>query len=510
MANPTTKLTVAKNGTIQQCQTYLVEKDGTPNDGSALKVNNNGVDCFIGLLPIDDPNTYFNTPLIAKKDGVEYYVQTEVVRYVVLNVPETENQKIKLSYVAFPTKEDASQEGKDGFSVKAVEGTPYTIEVIPDDGYKAGEISPASGNADEDISFSVTPAEEDVMTITITQTPNQTIVVTANGEEHTETFTAEKDTEWTAKVVPALGYAAGTLSAVGGTLIADVEVSATEATRLEGTFGAGVYFDKATNTQAVSNKILPSVTKPDVEVGIACDGLITNLETDIISDNIQWCAFELNIPNYVTKMMVTTNVGWDDSTKGSYKNSRMATSSGIWITNGEGDKTSVWRANSAMSAGSFESIVGGFESRYCTEGSMRYLIADVTPGATYKIVLRNSPVTEHDSNKPGWNFVFGDGVEACTSVRDITASEQATTTISVTGDYDASFEHIYSPDGNLSTKKTIKSGDEIAIPSGSVFTTDGWVNSWLTYDVLLIAAGSITISTGSAEGPEGESGGGVV
>lgn len=66
-------------------------------------------------------------------------------------------------------------------------------------------------------------------TITITQSDNQTITVTAGGVAHTETFTAPKGTDYTVSIQAADGYTAGTLSTTGGTLDMDIIISATPA-----------------------------------------------------------------------------------------------------------------------------------------------------------------------------------------------------------------------------------------------------------------------------------------
>lgn len=66
-------------------------------------------------------------------------------------------------------------------------------------------------------------------TVTITQSANQTITVTAGGVAHTSTFTAQPGTTWTATIVADEGYNAGTLSATSGTLTDNITISATSA-----------------------------------------------------------------------------------------------------------------------------------------------------------------------------------------------------------------------------------------------------------------------------------------
>ncbi len=67
-------------------------------------------------------------------------------------------------------------------------------------------------------------------TFTIKQSPHQTITVTtADGVEHTESFSVKYGTKWTASIVAAAGYNPGTLSAVSGTVKGATTISATEA-----------------------------------------------------------------------------------------------------------------------------------------------------------------------------------------------------------------------------------------------------------------------------------------
>lgn len=74
-------------------------------------------------------------------------------------------------------------------------------------------------------------SEKTTFTITIKQTPNQTITVTtSDGVKHTESFDAKKGTTWTATVDGATGYNPGKLISTSGTVTGATTVSATEAT----------------------------------------------------------------------------------------------------------------------------------------------------------------------------------------------------------------------------------------------------------------------------------------
>ena len=74
-------------------------------------------------------------------------------------------------------------------------------------------------------------SEKTTFTVTIKQTPNQTITVTTgDGVKHTESFDAKKGTTWTATVNGATGYNPGKLISTSGTVTGATTVSATEAT----------------------------------------------------------------------------------------------------------------------------------------------------------------------------------------------------------------------------------------------------------------------------------------
>ena len=67
-------------------------------------------------------------------------------------------------------------------------------------------------------------------TITITQSANQTITVHANGQSYTSNVTLPAGTAYTVTIVANSGYNAGKLSTTGGTLNANITITATAAT----------------------------------------------------------------------------------------------------------------------------------------------------------------------------------------------------------------------------------------------------------------------------------------
>lgn len=70
-----------------------------------------------------------------------------------------------------------------------------------------------------------------LFTLTITQSANQQITVTANGQTYTSSVTLPYGTAWTATIkATTTGYNPGTLSKTSGTLTANTTISATAAT----------------------------------------------------------------------------------------------------------------------------------------------------------------------------------------------------------------------------------------------------------------------------------------
>ena len=111
------------------------------------------------------------------------------------------------------------------------DGTPYTVEVIADEGYIAGSPNIESGIIHSDIIlYAETEATAILYTITIIQSAHQTITVTANSQSFTDKKSFEIYTEWIATITPDPGYTAGKLNMSSGVLTEDITIQATAAT----------------------------------------------------------------------------------------------------------------------------------------------------------------------------------------------------------------------------------------------------------------------------------------
>lgn len=104
----------------------------------------------------------------------------------------------------------------------------YKVKVVPEIGYINGTVSPGyEGIIEGNMTFTMTSAEYNPCNITINQVPNQTIIVTSEEEDHTQSFVGRYGSTFTARVVANTGYAPGILNTTGGTITESITVSAT-------------------------------------------------------------------------------------------------------------------------------------------------------------------------------------------------------------------------------------------------------------------------------------------
>ena len=224
MAVLTNKLHIAKNGVVHDITSYSTQAEGTPltiTGGNFLKIKNNGVDAYIGLWPTSVSGGTLHSHLTIEKDGKEYWVEKYVNNNVIVTINQSENQTIKVNC--------NNTNYTSNFSI--LYGTSYTATITASTGYNPGTIKPStSGTFTSNTTIYATPATKKQITITITQSPNQTITVTANGVAHTSTFTVDYGTTWTATISGATGYTPGTLNKTSGTATSNTTISATAAT----------------------------------------------------------------------------------------------------------------------------------------------------------------------------------------------------------------------------------------------------------------------------------------
>lgn len=115
--------------------------------------------------------------------------------------------------------------------VATVEDT-YKINIIPDEGYEAGEIVgdiPLSGKFNGTTRLEATEVNAKYFIVNIDQSLNQIIKVICNGKKYTNTFTAPYGSSYTVFIEPDVGYNAGKLNNTGGVLTGNISISATNA-----------------------------------------------------------------------------------------------------------------------------------------------------------------------------------------------------------------------------------------------------------------------------------------
>ena len=155
--------------------------------------------------------------------AANYMCAIEVDRddYCNITIKESPNQTMILT-----VNDDEYSPGDYMISKNSV----YKIKAIPDINYKNGTISPGTeGIIEGDTIFTISEAVFDPCVVTINQSPNQTITVTNEETDHTESFIGRYGSTYTANVVSNRGYIAGTLNTVEGTIDNSITVQATPA-----------------------------------------------------------------------------------------------------------------------------------------------------------------------------------------------------------------------------------------------------------------------------------------
>lgn len=245
----------------------------------------------------ENQDSGFHSKLKIKKNGIEYYVEKKVLNEFTVTIEQSEHQTIKVicnghtytetfkalagsQFTVVVEPEVGYTAGKPNYSsgyvtsnitifasyasleayyitlipgnnqtlkvtlngddklfftssFVAAYGDTYVVEIIPDEGYEAGEIVgdiPLSGKFNGTTRLEATEVNAKYFIVNIDQSLNQIIKVICNGKKYTNTFTAPYGSTYTATITPAEGYNAGKLSSASGTIKSNVTISATAAT----------------------------------------------------------------------------------------------------------------------------------------------------------------------------------------------------------------------------------------------------------------------------------------
>lgn len=139
-----------------------------------------------------------------------------------ISVEETEHQTLYIY---------ANNEVYTGRNFLISKNSLYKAKLIPDIGYINGTISPNDeGIVEGNMIFSMTPAEYNPCNIAIIQSPNQTIILTTEDEEHTKNFIGRYGSAYTVRVEAEPGYIPGILNTTEGIISESMNIIATPAT----------------------------------------------------------------------------------------------------------------------------------------------------------------------------------------------------------------------------------------------------------------------------------------
>lgn len=184
------------------------------------------------IRPVIETNqTELNYTITAGETDINVGVDTAAgVRYFTINIPSKENETVTVTYVN-------SVDGKTyttSSSVSVPYGTTYTAKVTANEGYNAGTANPSSGTVVSNVNINVTNATRATATVTIVQSPNQTIHVytprKSGGTDHTSIFVCPIGTTYEVEVIANNDYKAGTPNTNGGTISRDETINANPAT----------------------------------------------------------------------------------------------------------------------------------------------------------------------------------------------------------------------------------------------------------------------------------------
>lgn len=162
-------------------------------------------------------------------ENITIHAEAATERVYNIHINSSENQTVKMT-VYYSGYADGYKQYSEGDSFTIGNGARYEINITPDDGYIAGSVVnyPASGNITDDMDIFVTDAAMRTIPVHIVQTDHQTIIVTINNVEYTQTdFEVPIYSIYTVRVEPEDNYTAGALNnAVNGIIDSEITFTA--------------------------------------------------------------------------------------------------------------------------------------------------------------------------------------------------------------------------------------------------------------------------------------------
>lgn len=184
---------------------------------------------------IEDNQGELNYTITTDESDVLLSVTDTKIRWVAINIPQTTNQTITVTYTS-PVDGSINVTTE---SVMVPYGSTYTVAVTPDPGYYAGVLTPTSGTATENVTISCTEAERIRYKVTISCSAGQTITISPALNSDGTYFWG---TKWTATLKAWKGFKAGTFTtASSGTCYSNMTVSASAASITDDLIGVIMY-----------------------------------------------------------------------------------------------------------------------------------------------------------------------------------------------------------------------------------------------------------------------------
>jgi hypothetical protein len=245
LENLVSDLEFALNGIRISIVNSLTNISAPKNDQELAIVGRDGIySCYV----------YGNSTWIKIPSGETAYLYVTIV--------QSQHQTIKFYYNTNLNTYSTS-------SLSVLAGTPYRVDIIPDQWWTAGSLNiPSTGVINNNTIISATPATISTYTLKINGTTNQTITVkyiepggtevTVLSSSSDKSITVKNGTTWTATISANNGYTAGTLSGTSGTVTSNVTISSTNAQPIINSFTVTVNIPqngliKVNNVTATAN-----------------------------------------------------------------------------------------------------------------------------------------------------------------------------------------------------------------------------------------------------------------
>ena len=203
----------ASDAEIKKYSVYVIQ----PNNDSNITINS---------YPITEIMYNYGTSITAQVNNIPigYEIDKFYLGEFPVYISQSEHQIIEVTV-------NGTEKFTDSF-VATVEDT-YEINIIPDEGYEAGEIVgdiPLSGKFNGTTRLKATEVNTKYFIVNIDQSLNQIIKVECNGNIYTSSFTAPYGSIYTVSVMPNTGFNAGKPNFSSGTITDNITIYATSAT----------------------------------------------------------------------------------------------------------------------------------------------------------------------------------------------------------------------------------------------------------------------------------------